>query len=173
MIGAPHVKVFVVLLALATRATCETEGIFEVIGGLPSVTAVYALPTDVAGDELECLHANLTEYNTDSGKAIYRWTWRDGMGNNKTADNYITRKHSSYIVTVKTSNDHGHPFLATLPFFVDNTCFVLASGNFGGQCILWVSDAFRQNVPEKCIEGYKRTCPTGTLLNNDACGNTP
>ncbi|KAL1485894.1 hypothetical protein MTO96_031668 [Rhipicephalus appendiculatus] len=118
MIGTLHAKFLVALFVLTTRASCEDADIFGVIGGLPSVTAIYALPTDTSGDELECLHADLTKYNTDTGKAIYHWTWRDGLGNNKTADNYITRGDTPDIVIVETSNDPGHPFYATLPYFM-------------------------------------------------------
>ncbi|XP_037579996.2 uncharacterized protein LOC119462856 [Dermacentor silvarum] len=160
--------IFLVFVAPATRASCEYVDIFEVIGGLPHVRAIYTFPAEEAGDQM-CMRANLTTFNPYAGKASYFWSWIDDTGNNKSLTIDISKGDSPDVVNDILSSDPEHPVLATIPFAVEKICFVLKTADLQGQCILWVDEAIKDNYPEKCAQGYKAACPEGVLLSQEGC----
>uniref|UniRef100_A0A224YMV4 Lipocalin n=1 Tax=Rhipicephalus zambeziensis TaxID=60191 RepID=A0A224YMV4_9ACAR len=159
----------VLLLAAVTGAACEPVDAMKMIGNFRNMTAIYAT-TATAGDvQLECLHAQLTEYDLDNGTGTYLWYVKDSDGNEMTITHHMTRGEAPNEVTVVGSSDPDNPFTATVPYTDYRKCFVLKSGDLGGQCMLWVNNAYKDNYPRKCVRKYKQYCDGGVLIYKETC----
>uniref|UniRef100_A0A131YMG4 Lipocalin n=1 Tax=Rhipicephalus appendiculatus TaxID=34631 RepID=A0A131YMG4_RHIAP len=154
----------VLLFAAGTGATRAPVDAMRMIGYFRNMTAIYAT-TATAGDvQLECLHAELTEYDLDAGTGTYLWYVKDADGNDMTITHHMTRGEAPDEVTVTGSSDPDNPFTATVPYTDYRKCFVLKSGDLGGQCMLWVNNAYKDNYPPKCVRKYKKYCDDGVLI---------
>ncbi|XP_075550522.1 uncharacterized protein LOC142584266 [Dermacentor variabilis] len=154
----------VLLIAAGAGATCEAVDVIKMIGYFRNMTAIYA-STATAGDvQLECLHAQLTQYDLDAGTGTYLWFVKDDGGNEMTIAHQITKGDSPGEVTVVSSNDPENPFTAAVPYTDYRMCFILKSGDLGGQCMLWVNDEYKDGYPRKCTQKYKESCDEGVLI---------
>ncbi|XP_037579965.2 uncharacterized protein LOC119462778 [Dermacentor silvarum] len=162
----------VLLIAAGNGATLEPVDVIKMIGYFRHMTAIYA-STATAGDvQLECLHAQLTEYDLDAGTGTYLWFVTDDDGKEMTITHQITKGDSPDEVTVVGSNDPENPFTATVPYTDYRKCFILKSGDLGGQCMLWVNDEYKDHYPRKCTQKYKEYCGEGVLIyDKQTCAN--
>lgn len=133
------------------------------------MTAIRAPSSTAGNDNLECLRADLTEYDPEAGTGTYIWYLHDIDGNEKTIQHNVSRGSSPDQVEVVTSADPSSPFIATVPYTDYKTCFILETKEFGGQCLLWANDTFKDNVPQKCLKKYKKYCGDGVLLYTEDC----
>lgn len=139
------------------------------IGNFRNMTAILA-PSSTAGDDnLECLRAELTEYDPQAGTGTYIWYLQTSDGGVKTIQHNVSKGSSPDVVQVVSSADPNTPFTATVPYSDYKTCFILETKELGGQCILWANNAFKDDVPAKCLKKYKKYCGDGVLLYTDDC----
>ncbi|XP_077539227.1 uncharacterized protein LOC144151929 [Haemaphysalis longicornis] len=165
------VILFVQMLFQYKEAQCEVVDVIKMIGNFRKMTAIRA-PSSTAGDDnLECLRADLTEYDPEAGTGTYIWYLQDIDGNDKTIQHNISRGSSPDRVQVVTSANPSAPFTAVVPYTDYKTCFILETKEFGGQCMLWANDTFKDNVPKKCLSKYRKYCGDGVSLYNEACSS--
>uniref|UniRef100_A0A6G5A4V7 Putative lipocalin n=1 Tax=Rhipicephalus microplus TaxID=6941 RepID=A0A6G5A4V7_RHIMP len=154
------------LFAAGISAARPPVDAMRMIGHFTNMTAIYATTATAGGIQLECLHAELTEYDLDAGTGTYLWYVKDADGNEMTITHNMTRGGAPDEVTVVGSSDPDNPFTATVPYTDYRKCFILKSGDLGGQCMLWVNNAYKDNYPRKCVRKYKKFCDGGVLIYN-------
>ncbi|XP_070395639.1 uncharacterized protein [Dermacentor albipictus] len=127
----------------------------------PSVTAVYSAASN---KDIQCLHAQLTQYDDKAGRATYVWFITDKARNEKTIIFNIREGDSPEYVTFVTTDDPGHTHNATVPYTDYDTCFILKFDGMSDSCSLWVNNEFKDDVPDFRVRKYKKSCGKGTSI---------
>uniref|UniRef100_G3MPC6 Lipocalin/cytosolic fatty-acid binding domain-containing protein n=1 Tax=Amblyomma maculatum TaxID=34609 RepID=G3MPC6_AMBMU len=165
----------VLLLVFASTKTekCHPVDVIKMIGYFPSMTAIYASPPAEGESVPQCLHGVLTQYQPDGGNITYVWTMRDDSGKESTIIHQVSKGPSLDQANVTSSNDPGNSFIATAPYTDYKTCFVLQTGDLGGQCLLWVNDEYRNDFPKECTRKYQQYCGKGVnFYSEEDCSST-
>ncbi|XP_077486271.1 uncharacterized protein LOC144097419 isoform X1 [Amblyomma americanum] len=165
--------VLLLFFARALTETCQPVDVLKMIGYFRNMTAIYASAPPDGQSAPHCLHGVLTQYQPDGGNITYVWTMRDSNGAESTIVHQVTKGPSPDKVYVVSSNDPSSSFIATVPYTDYKTCFVLETGDLGGQCLLWVNDEFKNNFPPKCTKKYKESCGKGVdIYDEEDCNST-
>lgn len=161
--------VLVLVLFQFKGSKSEVVDVIKMIGDFQKITAILA-PSSTAGDDkLECLRADLTQYDHEAKTGTYMWYLQATDGSEKAVQHNVSEGSSPDKVQVATSADPDAPFTASVPYTDYETCFILQTQEFGGQCLLWANDAFRNNVPQQCLSKYGEHCGSGVSLYTKEC----
>ncbi|XP_077540004.1 uncharacterized protein LOC144152572 [Haemaphysalis longicornis] len=159
-----------VLVFGAVVAKCEYADVFKLIPKFTNVTAIYSLTATYANASLECLYAELTQFDRNEGTAEYTWYLRNDCGDPSMIVHQLMETDSPYEIKVRSSPDPETVWTAIWPYSDNTTCFILKAQDIENVCVLWVSDDSVDNVSEECTEAYEEICGEGvSLYDKDAC----
>lgn len=158
----------VLFVALSTKCD-DTDG-FK-MENFQNVTAIYSSSPTYDGDNLECLTAEMTQFDPQAGTAEYTWYLKNNGGGITKKIEKISPGDTPDEVRVVSSTHPGTVWIARFPFTDNKTCYIMKSQHIENMCILWTRNDFADNVSQQCLEANKKICGQGVLLyDKEKCG---
>uniref|UniRef100_A0A131YR96 Lipocalin n=1 Tax=Rhipicephalus appendiculatus TaxID=34631 RepID=A0A131YR96_RHIAP len=121
--------------------------------------AIAMLDVDQDGD-LDCLTATRTEFNKDIPSATYVWQLGglNGKEKNQVTFHFKAGPTPDQAIFTQDGTDGSEHIVKTV--YTDYETCALFQFPYGGrqECMLWVTDEAKNNVPQKCVDQFRQHC---------------
>ncbi|XP_077554180.1 uncharacterized protein LOC144169055 [Haemaphysalis longicornis] len=147
----------------------ETPDVFKLFEIFDYVVAIF----DQDGDgDLDCLTNVRTYLNQDIPYSTYVWMLKDHDGKNRKNVTMHMFAGRSKDESVFFMDDNPKKNVAKFIYTDYKECVVMTVPyNDIEQCMLWVTDEVKSNIPEHCIEQYDDICPVPSwVFDEETCG---
>ncbi|XP_077513052.1 uncharacterized protein LOC144124290 [Amblyomma americanum] len=147
----------------------ELPDAFEIFESFPSAVAIS--DQDLDGD-LDCVKGVRTDFDKESKKATYVWLLKGKNGQAGTNITFhlkpgATPEKADYLL----DDSHG-PWKTVQYLYSDYKDCVVGDVLYKEteQCMLWVSDQVKHDVPQRCTDKFKDICDFGVMAyDEDSC----
>ncbi|XP_077512309.1 uncharacterized protein LOC144123331 [Amblyomma americanum] len=163
------------LLLAFSSASCkekrhDTVDAFKSLENFEYAVALYDIDND--GD-LDCLNAVRTEFEREPKSATYVLSLKGPNGQNVRNYTYFLRPgHTPDRNVVVIDNDFDHPLNDRYVYSDYENCIIMKFPLEDREaCVLWVSSAVKDDVPQTCVDQFQENCSEGTpTYDKDSCG---
>ncbi|KAL1439530.1 hypothetical protein MTO96_001295 [Rhipicephalus appendiculatus] len=150
----------------------EVADASKVFEKFPSAVAIF--DQDLDGD-LDCVTAVRTDLNPETHESTYIWILKGLNGN--TPENitlHVKPGATPDTFSLTTGNDNANEQTADFLYTDYKDCLVVnIPYKNTEQCMLWVADARKDDIPQSCVDYYEDNCDTEkTAYVKDVCSSS-
>ncbi|XP_037521131.1 uncharacterized protein LOC119397884 [Rhipicephalus sanguineus] len=164
----------IALLPLSLAASQESSDVpdsFKIFQQFPFAVAI----SDSDNDSIfECLTAKRAWIDMDTKTGEYIWLLKGHNDNpKKTIPFYVAEGQSPDTFLFMEGSDDAPAKVGKFYYADYKSCGVLDVPYNGRQCILWAEETMKDELPQECLDQFKKHCGVGIpLYQKDLCAES-
>ncbi|XP_065282495.1 uncharacterized protein [Dermacentor albipictus] len=147
----------------------DSSKIYKVFENFENIVAIFDIDKD--GD-LDCLTAVRTDYNRGARSTKYVWILKGLHGHQSRNVTYLVLAGPERGEFMFKNLDDDGPFQKGSYDYSDyKNCIVMRIPyNSGEECVLWVTEEVKNNIPQNCMDYYEDSCDNAKLAyDKESC----